>query len=51
MKILFLGDSITDMARSRDTDEQAFGYGVGYVNGVASTLKYENPERYKSINK
>ena len=38
MKILFFGDSITDMARSRDTDGQAFGYGVGYVNSVASTL-------------
>ncbi len=51
MKILFFGDSITDMARSRDTDGQAFGYGVGYVNGVASALKYENPEKYEIINR
>ncbi len=51
MKILFFGDSITDMARSRDTDGQAFGYGVGYVNSVASTLKYENPEAYEIINR
>ena len=51
MKILFFGDSITDMARSRDMDGQAFGYGVGYVNGVASALKYENPEKYEIINR
>ena len=51
MKILFFGDSITDMARSREMDGQAFGYGVGYVNSVASTLKYENPEAYEIINR
>lgn len=51
MKIVFFGDSITDMARSRDMDYQAFGYGVGYVNYVASTLKGENPEQYDIINR
>ena len=51
MKILFYGDSITDMGRSRERDGQAFGYGVGYVNGVASTLKYENPEQYEIVNR
>jgi lysophospholipase L1-like esterase len=51
MKILFFGDSITDMGRNRDTDGRAFGYGVGYVNSVASTLKYENPEKYEIINR
>ena len=51
MKILFFGDSITDMARSRDTDGQAYGYGVGYVNSVGSTLKYENPEKYDIVNR
>ena len=51
VKILFYGDSITDMGRSRDRDEQAFGYGVGYVNSVASTLKYEDPEKYEIINR
>ena len=51
MKILFFGDSITDMARSRDTDGQAYGYGVGYVNSVGSTLKYENPEKYEIVNR
>lgn len=38
------------MARSRDTDGQAYGYGVGYVNSVGSTLKYENPEKYEIVN-
>ena len=51
MKILFFGDSITDMARSREMNECAFGYGVGFVNSVASTLKYENPEKYQIINR
>lgn len=51
MKILFFGDSITDMARRRDVDGQAFGYGVGFVNSIASTLKYENPEKYDIINR
>lgn len=51
MKILFYGDSITDMGRSRDFDEKAFGYGVGYVNNVSATLKYEDPEAYQIINR
>ena len=51
MKIVFFGDSITDMARSREVDGQAFGYGMGYVNSVSSTLKYENPEQYDIINR
>ena len=51
MKILFYGDSITDMGRNRDADRKAFGYGVGYVNSVASTLLYENPEKYDIINR
>lgn len=51
MKILFFGDSITDMGRSRDFDGQAFGYGMGYVNSVASSLKYQDPEKYEIINR
>ena len=43
MKIIFFGDSITDMGRNRDVDYQAFGYGVGYVNYAVSTLMGENP--------
>ena len=51
MKILFYGDSITDMGRNRECNDRAFGYGVGYVNSIASTLKYENPEAYEIINR
>ena len=51
MKILFYGDSITDMGRHRDKDSEPFGYGVGYVNSVTSTLKYENPTKYEIINR
>lgn len=51
MKIVFYGDSITDMGRNRDVDGKAIGYGVGYVNSVSSTLKYENPEKYQIINR
>jgi len=51
MKILFFGDSITDMARSREMDGNAFGYGMGYVHSVSSTLKYENPQAYEIINR
>ena len=39
------------MGRSRDFDEKAFGYGVGYVNNVSATLKYEDPEAYQIINR
>ncbi len=51
MKILFYGDSITDMGRSREIDGMAFGYGVGYVNNVASTLKFEDPKAYDILNR
>lgn len=51
MKILFYGDSITDMGRDRNRMGEAFGYGVGYVNSVSSTLIYENPEKYEIINR
>lgn len=51
MKILFFGDSITDMARNRDIDGFVYGYGVGYVNYVASILKYENPKKYEILNR
>ena len=51
MRIIFYGDSITDMVRSRDVDYMAFGYGVGYVNYVASTLMGEEPEKYDILNR
>ena len=46
MKILFYGDSITDMGRRRDYDnlsDTAFAYGVGYPVFVAGELM-KNPE-------
>ena len=51
MKILFYGDSITDMGRSRDFDGNAFGYGVGYPQYVAGTLIGEAPEKYTIVNR
>jgi lysophospholipase L1-like esterase len=39
------------MARSREVDGNAFGYGVGYVNSVSATLKYEDPTKYEIINR
>ncbi len=51
MKIVFFGDSITDMGRDRNREHEAFGYGVGYVNAVASELMSNNPEKYELINK
>ena len=43
MKILFFGDSITDMSRDRNTDG-VFGLGKGYVFYAAGDLKRDNPE-------
>lgn len=51
MKILFYGDSITDMGRSRDFDKKAWGYGVGYPSFVAGTLLKDEPEKYEFINR
>ena len=41
MKILFFGDSITDMRRSRDSD--GVHLGDGYVFFVAGDIKREDP--------
>lgn len=50
MKILFLGDSITDAMRNRE-DAPLFKYGQGYVRQVAGELLYENPQKYEIINR
>lgn len=47
-RILFQGDSITDMLRSRDND--AF-LGIGYPVLVSAELGYENPGRYEFLNR
>ena len=52
MKILFYGDSITDMGRSRENpDHAAFGYGVGYPNFIIGELAYNQPNTYQFVNR
>ncbi|MBR1868306.1 MAG: SGNH/GDSL hydrolase family protein [Clostridia bacterium] len=52
MKILFLGDSITDMHRDKTVDDgSVFGYGSGYVFCVAASLYGQDPSKYTVINK
>lgn len=52
MKIVFFGDSITDMGRNRDcAGQEIFGYGSGYPMFVAGSLYGENPVRHKVVNR
>ena len=52
MKILFFGDSITDMNRFRDhEDGTVYSYGVGYPNFIVGELSYKEPTRYEFINR
>ncbi|MBE7077415.1 MAG: lysophospholipase [Clostridiales bacterium] len=51
MKILFYGDSITDMGRDRENEHPAFKMGIGYPNFIAGALAYENPEKYEFVNR
>ena len=52
MKILFLGDSITDMGRYKDhADGDVFSLGIGYVALTAAKLKYRFPNQCEIINK
>lgn len=51
MRILFFGDSITDMARDRKYNNLIYGQGVGYVNLIASELKYSDPVNFEVINR
>lgn len=48
MKILFYGDSITDMDRNRQVEDSL---GIGYVRSVADYLVSEDPIKYKVINR
>jgi lysophospholipase L1-like esterase len=51
-KILFLGDSITDMARNREAaDGEILSYGSGYPFIVTSKLFEEDPNGYQIINR
>ena len=55
MRILFYGDSITDMGRDRETSGSDFrrgmGLGHGYVSFVAAELLSQYPDRYEFINR
>ncbi len=52
MKILFYGDSITDMNRHReDADGTVYSYGVGYTNFLVGELGYKYPEKHTFINR
>ncbi len=52
MKILFYGDSITDMGRNRESAIGAvYGYGAGYVFLSVAGLERENPGKNVCINR
>lgn len=52
MKILFFGDSITDMGRNRNVqDGSVHGYGNGYVFLATSKLLAEDPTKHFVINR
>jgi len=51
MKILFYGDSITDMGRYRDHSNDPFAYGHGYVFLATKELHERNYAKYQIINK
>lgn len=51
MKILFFGDSITDMYRHKDSDGMPWNYGFGFTFFVAGALQSENYEKYQIVNR
>lgn len=52
MKILFFGDSITDMGRNRECEiGNCWSYGIGYPSVVASKLSEKDPLFYQVINR
>ncbi len=52
MKLVFFGDSLTDMSRDRSENPvEAYKYGSGYVRIIASELMLENPMKYQIVNK
>ena len=52
MKLVFFGDSLTDMYRNFDkTVDIATSYGTGFVFDVASQLMYERPGFYEVVNR
>lgn len=51
MKLLFFGDSITDMNRERETKERVHSYGDGFVFLIASQLQFAFPKKYEIVNR
>lgn len=51
MKILFLGDSITDMSRNRDAEYFYNSYGFAYPLFVEAELATKFPGQYQVLNK
>lgn len=51
-KLLFFGDSLTDMSHSRNkNDTSAYAYGIGYVFHIASELHLKYPHQYEVLNR
>ena len=52
MKLVFFGDSTTDMVRNRSVEDgNVHSYGDGYVFFLAGELLEENPNGYEIINR
>ena len=51
MRILFFGDSITDMGRNFNEDFVPSSYGYGYVHQVAAALTGRHPNEFEIINR
>ena len=52
MKLVFFGDSLTDMYRNFDESvDMSTSYGTGFVFDVAAQLMYERPGFYQILNR
>lgn len=52
MKLIFFGDSITDMSRDRNVDaNEPFTYGSGFVRIVASEINGKAPLKHEILNR
>ena len=51
MKILCIGDSITDMERNKGVELLPYNYGVGYPFYLQGKLAVDHPAEYTVINR
>ena len=51
MKIVFFGDSITDMYHHKDAEGMPWSYGFGFLFFVAGKLQFEDYEKYQIVNR